>query len=277
MERTVVYRAWQAPFSERKFAPVLEHNDLGQVRRVLDVGCGPGTNTHHFSRAGYLGIDINPAYVESARRRHQREFAVRDVRAYEVDPAERFDFVLVNSFLHHIDTAHVDSILAQASRLLTRTATCTCSSSCCPRGARWRAGSLSWTAATTHGPLAEWERLFVNHFEPVVFEPYPLGLVGSRSGAWCTSRVVCAAEASGHPGLRTLVMSQVAHPDVRVLGALAVRETAAQAQRVALDAVEAGRRGQQGECERAGHVLDRATESNTPHSTSLMLTTTCHR
>ena len=71
MERMLVYRAWQAPFSE-KFSPILAHNDLGVVRRVLDVGCGPGTNTHYFEDAGYLGIDINRSYVDSARRRHRR-------------------------------------------------------------------------------------------------------------------------------------------------------------------------------------------------------------
>src|SRR6185437_15919484 len=48
MEFTVAYRLWQAPFAERKLAPLWEHNDVARARRVLDVGCGPGTNTQHF-------------------------------------------------------------------------------------------------------------------------------------------------------------------------------------------------------------------------------------
>src|SRR5215204_879708 len=100
LERTAVYRAWQAPFAARKFAPVQEHNDIDAVRRVLDVGCGPGTNARHFAHADYLGIDINPAYVESARRRYGRAFEVHDVCRYEVADESRYDFVLVNSFLH---------------------------------------------------------------------------------------------------------------------------------------------------------------------------------
>ena len=49
LEQPLSYRLWQAPFAEAKFEPVRRHNDLGRVRRVLDVGCGPGTNTHHFA------------------------------------------------------------------------------------------------------------------------------------------------------------------------------------------------------------------------------------
>lgn len=67
IEHELPYRLWQAPFAEDKFSPVLAHNDLKYVRRVLDVGCGPGTNTHHFVRSDYLGLDCNRGYVESAR------------------------------------------------------------------------------------------------------------------------------------------------------------------------------------------------------------------
>jgi len=45
MENTLAYRVWQAPFAEKKLAPLYAHNDVARARRVLDVGCGPGTNT----------------------------------------------------------------------------------------------------------------------------------------------------------------------------------------------------------------------------------------
>src|SRR5271154_4657131 len=118
-EYTAVYRAWQAPFAERKFAPVRQHNDLSHVRRVLDVGCGPGTNTHWFAANEYLGIDINPEYIADARRRTGRTFIVADVTTYVVDPSERFDFIFLNSLLHHIDTDSVRRLLAHLATLLT--------------------------------------------------------------------------------------------------------------------------------------------------------------
>ena len=119
MEFTHAYRLWQAPFAENKFAPILAHNDLRQVRRVLDVGCGPGTNARHFAHAHYTGIDCNPAYIDYARRRHKGEFLVADATTYRVPSEQRFDFILVNSFLHHIDAENCCSILSHLSTLLT--------------------------------------------------------------------------------------------------------------------------------------------------------------
>ncbi len=55
MSQPIVYRLWMAPFAEDKFAPILAHNDLSKVRRVLDVGCGPGTNTGHFAQSDISG------------------------------------------------------------------------------------------------------------------------------------------------------------------------------------------------------------------------------
>ncbi len=113
-----VYRAWQAPFRERKLAPIRRHNDLTSVRRVLDVGCGPGTNAPHFRGMDYLGLDINPAYVERARTRYGMRFEVADVTRHEVR-GEPFDFILVNSLFHHIDDEGCDRILGHLATLLT--------------------------------------------------------------------------------------------------------------------------------------------------------------
>ena len=119
MENSLAYRVWQAPFAERKLAPLYAHNDVAGARRVLDVGCGPGTNTAHFARAEYLGVDFNPAYIKSARRRHGREFVVADVTKYEAAPDQRFDLILANSFFHHIDTPSTRRILAHLATLLS--------------------------------------------------------------------------------------------------------------------------------------------------------------
>lgn len=119
MEFTHAYRLWQAPFADDKFAPVVAHNDLREVDRVLDVGCGPGTNARHFAHAHYTGIDCNPAYIDYARRRHKGEFLVADATTYRVPSEQRFDFILVNSFLHHIDAENCCSILSHLSTLLT--------------------------------------------------------------------------------------------------------------------------------------------------------------
>lgn len=119
MEWPPAYRLWMAPFAEQKLRPVRKHTDLDRVRKVLDVGCGPGTNTGLFAAADYLGIDINASYIESARRRYKRTFVVADVTTYRVSDQERFDLILINSLLHHLDDASTVRLLAHVSTLLS--------------------------------------------------------------------------------------------------------------------------------------------------------------
>jgi SAM-dependent methyltransferase len=178
MENALVYRAWQAPFAERKLLPLFVHNDVTRARRVLDVGCGPGTNTHHFAHAEYLGIDFNPAYIESARRRHGRDFIVADVTTYQMAAARPFDFILVNSLFHHIDDGSAARILAHLATLLTDDGHVHILDLVLPE----QPSVARLLARADRGdyprPLEEWRTLFTANFEPVVFEPYPLGAVG---------------------------------------------------------------------------------------------------
>jgi SAM-dependent methyltransferase len=178
LERSLVYRAWQAPFAERKLAPLKRHNDLSRVRRVLDVGCGPGTNAPHFAHADYLGIDLNERYVEDARRRHGREFVAADVTEYRVDPSRRFDFVLVNSLFHHIDDAGTRRVLGHLAELLTGDGHVHVLDLVLPDRPSPARLLAKWDRGEHPRPLAGWRRLFEEHFETVVFEPYPLGALG---------------------------------------------------------------------------------------------------
>jgi SAM-dependent methyltransferase len=180
MEHTLAYRVWQAPFAERKIAPLFAHNEVSRARRVLDVGCGPGTNTHHFAGSDYLGIDFNPAYIEDARKRHGREFIVADVTKYEVAPDQRFDLILANSLFHHIDTVSTQRILAHLATLLAEDGHVHIFDLVLPA----RPSVSRFLARADRGdyprPLQEWRELFDSVFETVVFEPYPLGAAGMK-------------------------------------------------------------------------------------------------
>ena len=179
LAHSLVYRAWQMPFAAQKFAPILAHNSLHAVRRVLDVGCGPGTNTPYFVSTEYLGIDFNERYVEDARRRHARSFLVADVRSYVAAPEDRFDFVLVNSFLHHLNTKDVRAVLTHLRSLLTEDGHIHMLELVLPDRpciarllARWDRGKFA-------RPLEEWQQLFEGLFDPVVFESYRLTSMGA--------------------------------------------------------------------------------------------------
>lgn len=179
MENTLAYRLWQAPFAERKLDPIRASGGFDGIRRVLDVGCGPGTNTHHFAGADYLGMDINPGYIADARRRHRREFIVADVTTYTVDPRERFDFILVNSLLHHLSTPDVARLLRHLSTLLSDDGHVHILDLVLPTERSISRRLARWDRGDYPRPLEEWRRLFGDAFEPVRFEPYALSALGT--------------------------------------------------------------------------------------------------
>jgi trans-aconitate methyltransferase len=178
MENTLAYRVWQAPFAERKLAPLYAHNDVRGARRVLDVGCGPGTNTAHFAHTDYLGIDSNAAYIDNARRRHHRDFVVADVTSWKSAEGERFDLILANSLFHHIDDSGVRRILAHLATLLAADGYVHVFDLVLPE----RPSISRFLAHADRGeyprPLEKWRELLTKDFEPVVFEPYALGAAG---------------------------------------------------------------------------------------------------
>jgi SAM-dependent methyltransferase len=175
MERVTAYRLWQAPFAEKKLAPLFQHNELAAARRVLDVGCGPGTNARHFAHAYYVGVDNNPDYIAWARRRYGERFQVADVRNGVAGVGTGFDFILVNSLLHHVDTPDVRRILSQLASLLTDDGHVHILDLVMPD----RRGLPRLLAGLDRGdyprPLAQWRSLFEEAFDSVLFEPYPLG------------------------------------------------------------------------------------------------------
>jgi SAM-dependent methyltransferase len=174
------YLMWQGKFAEQKLVPLNAHNDLSRVRRVLDVGCGPGTNTRHFSSAGYLGVDMNPAYIEYARKRHKRDFLVADVCEYTAEPGQKYDFILVNSFLHHIDLPNTRRILSHLATLLTDDGHIHIIEVVMPERARVARQLARWDRGQFVRPLAEWKGIFSETFEPQVFEPFWLSRLGIK-------------------------------------------------------------------------------------------------
>jgi SAM-dependent methyltransferase len=87
--------------------------------RFLDLGCGTAEYAELFDPARYLGVDIHPGYIAFAqRRRPAHRFVVADVRSWSGDD-QRFDLVMVNGVLHHLDDQGVQEFLETAKRLTT--------------------------------------------------------------------------------------------------------------------------------------------------------------
>jgi SAM-dependent methyltransferase len=178
MNNPLIYLFWQAPFAHKKFAPIAAMNELKRVKRVLDVGCGPGTNTHYFQDKEYLGIDINASYIKNARKRYVKNFIVADASTFTVPQKDHFDFILVNSFLHHIDIPSTRRVLSQLNTLLTKDGHVHIIDLVYPETPGPARIMAKWDRGKYSRPLLEWKELFTDHFELVEFHPYPLVFLG---------------------------------------------------------------------------------------------------
>jgi SAM-dependent methyltransferase len=81
--------------------------------RVLEYGCGPGSQAFHLARHGahVVGIDISPVAIEQATERgraegldQRLEFRVLDAEQLDL-PDGGFDVVCGSGILHHLDLA----------------------------------------------------------------------------------------------------------------------------------------------------------------------------
>lgn len=93
-------------------------------RRVLEVGCGLGTDAVNFARAGadYTGVDLSEASLALARRRFEvfgltgRFFVANGEEVASHLPDETFDLVYSFGVIHH--TPHPAEVVRQIRRLV---------------------------------------------------------------------------------------------------------------------------------------------------------------
>jgi SAM-dependent methyltransferase len=87
--------------------------------RVLDLGCGTGELVEHLPAVDYVGVELNPSYVDAARERYgdRGTFHALDVRDADF-PEGSFDIVSVMALLHHLDDEGVASVLRVAATAL---------------------------------------------------------------------------------------------------------------------------------------------------------------
>lgn len=106
---------WNYRATKARIAAV---RDAVRPERVLDCGCGTGEYAELFEPGRYLGVELNPAYVAYARRRHPRHrFEVGDFCRWNEQPGG-FGLTLVNGVLHHLGDEAARAFLASAVRAL---------------------------------------------------------------------------------------------------------------------------------------------------------------
>lgn len=130
LSQTLVYKAFKnlllPPASLRRITEEMFAADDGAS--VLDLGCGYGDYAPWFAgRCRYLGIDHNPGYLETARRRNAHlghgqlapEFICADVSDPVVAERGPYDLIFLGGVLHHLDDDQVRTLASQVAPLLT--------------------------------------------------------------------------------------------------------------------------------------------------------------
>jgi SAM-dependent methyltransferase len=86
--------------------------------RILDIGCGPADILEYLPQSvgAYAGFDMNPGYIEAARRRWggRGSFRCEKVEAATLPAGEAYDIVLANGIVHHLDDAEAGQLFAIA-------------------------------------------------------------------------------------------------------------------------------------------------------------------
>jgi SAM-dependent methyltransferase len=132
----------------------------------------------YFEGCDYLGIDINEGYVQYARRKFARPFEVADVTQYRVNDADKFDFVLLNSLLHHLDDQAAENLLSGLSHVLSDDGHVHIIDLVLPESP----GIPRFVALNDRGdygrPLRRWRDMFSQYFETAVFTPFKVDMLG---------------------------------------------------------------------------------------------------
>jgi SAM-dependent methyltransferase len=120
----VALQRFVAPEKEERLRQVLEDHRAEDAvpMRVLDLGCGPGTNAGLFAcreRYRYVGIDSNFSYIATAIKRYGLDFRHGDITNLQ-NVSDCYDLALLNSVLHHLDDVRTKEAISTAASHVKR-------------------------------------------------------------------------------------------------------------------------------------------------------------
>ena len=116
---------WETGEPSADLVLLFKQNMLHEGMKVLDVGCGLGTQTRFMARKGILatGIDISQTAISKAREQLLRErdlianFVVGDVGRMPM-PKASFEFVYDRGCYHHLSVEQRQEYVKEVARVL---------------------------------------------------------------------------------------------------------------------------------------------------------------
>lgn len=87
--------------------------------KILDLGCGPGTNSKFFMPNDYYGLDISRHYIQQATiNSPNHQFFCGDFLQLDQLWENSFDIVLMSGLLHHLPDDQASAFINKAYSLL---------------------------------------------------------------------------------------------------------------------------------------------------------------
>jgi SAM-dependent methyltransferase len=88
--------------------------------RMLDIGCGTADIVDYLHNVDYLGIDTSQVYIDLATKRfgHRARFRCSSATGNPIEGEGRFDIVLAQGVLHHLNDDDAKALLRLAQGAL---------------------------------------------------------------------------------------------------------------------------------------------------------------
>lgn len=118
-----VYCLWQKVVGDYKLRKIYCRDFIKAKEgdRILDIGCGPANMVEYLpENVDYVGFDDSDLYIKNAKKKFPQknyEFFCKRVNLAQ-DFDEKFDIIMANAILHHIDDEEAEKLIAFASRNL---------------------------------------------------------------------------------------------------------------------------------------------------------------
>lgn len=118
-----VYTLWQKLIGDYKLRKIYcrDFVKAKEGDRILDIGCGPANMVEFLpENINYTGFDDSSEYIKNARKKFPQPnysfFCERVNFAQDFD--EKFDIIMANAILHHLDDTEAEKLISFAAQNL---------------------------------------------------------------------------------------------------------------------------------------------------------------
>jgi len=124
LSETFFYSFVQKVMSATSFREKIVKKYIKKIdAKVLDIGCGPAEILSNFPKIKYYGYDINPIYINSAKKKftNRGKFFCKKFTKNEIKHLPKFDHILLLGVLHHLGDEEINDLIKNLKKILKKT------------------------------------------------------------------------------------------------------------------------------------------------------------